>query len=262
MSRSPDAKAASGTLPYADHMGDGIVQVCFTLPLTGVDRVRLAAREVARRMGLARTELVHQQELTEGYTYCIVYGRFEQPIEIETLPVEHSEERPLSEEDVNSYVRDTLGRSIVVVGASTGFDTHSVGIDAMLNVKGFDGHHGLESYETFVTYNLGSQVENEALLARALEVGADALLVSQTVTQQDLHVHNLTELVEMVEAEGVRDRVVLVCGGPRISPELAKELGFDAGFSKGTLPSHLATFLAHAVVTRALGSPVSGGKQA
>src|ERR1700732_3184620 len=81
-----------------------------------------------------------------------------------------------------------LGRRIVVVGASTGSDTHSVGIDAMLNLKGYHGHHGLEGYRCFETHNLGSQVPNSVLVARAIDVGADAILVSQTVTQQNLHV--------------------------------------------------------------------------
>lgn len=49
------------------------------------------------------------------------------------------------------------------------------------------------------------------------------------MTQKDIHIKNLTELVEMLEAEGLRDKVILACGGPRISHELAKELGYDAG---------------------------------
>ncbi len=89
------------------------------------------------------------------------------------------------------------------------------------------------------------------LLAKAIEVNADAILVSQTVTQQNLHVENLTELVEMVEAEGLRSQIVLACGGPRVTNELAKELGFDAGFSKGTYPYHLATFLVRELAARA-----------
>ena len=120
----------------------------------------------------------------------------------------------------------------------------------MLNLKGYHGHHGLEGYRSFETYNLGSQVPNSVLLAKAMEVGADAVLVSQTVTQQNLHVHNLTELVEMVEAEGMRGRMILACGGPRVSNELAKELGYDAGFSKGTEPQHLATFIARELAAR------------
>ena len=143
---------------------------------------------------------------------------------------------------------------IVVVGASTGSDTHSVGIDAMLNLKGYHSHAGLEGYKSFETYNLGSQVANRALLSKAIEVDADVLLVSQTVTQQNLHVHNLTELVEMVEAEGLRGRVILACGGPRVTNELAKELGYDAGFSKGTYPNHLATFIVRELAARTAAS--------
>jgi beta-lysine 5,6-aminomutase beta subunit len=88
------------------------------------------------------------------------------------------------------------------------------------------------------------------LVSRAIELDADAILVSQTVTQQDLHIHNLTELVEIVEAEGWRARLILACGGSRVSNELAKELGFDAGFSRGTYPVHLASFLVREVAER------------
>ena len=70
------------------------------------------------------------------------------------------------------------------------------------------------------------------------------------VTQQDLHIDNLTELVEIVEAESRRSRTILACGGSRVSNELAKELGFDAGFSRGTYPVHLASFLVREVAAR------------
>jgi beta-lysine 5,6-aminomutase beta subunit len=63
-------------------------------------------------------------------------------------------------------------------------------------------------------------------------------------------VQNLTELVEMVEAEGRRRDMILACGGPRVSGELAKELGYDAGFSKGTYPHHLATFIVRELAAR------------
>ena len=61
----------------------------------------------------------------------------------------------------------------------------------------------------------------------------------------DSHVKNLTELVELLEAEGLRDRFLLLMGGARISQELAIELGYDAGFGSGTLPSHVAAFIVH-----------------
>jgi beta-lysine 5,6-aminomutase beta subunit len=201
-------------------------------------------------MGFEDAEVVHYQQLTDGYTYFVMYGRCVHTIDFTTLQDEGFDIEYMTEEEIERFAEEQLGRRIVVVGASTGSDTHSVGIDAMLNLKGYHGHHGLEGYHSFQTYNLGSQVPNSVLLAKAIEVEADAILVSQTVTQQNLHVHNLTELVEMVEAEGQRGRIILACGGPRVSNELAKELGYDAGFSKGTYPHHLATFIVRELAAR------------
>jgi beta-lysine 5,6-aminomutase beta subunit len=125
-----------------------------------------------------------------------------------------------------------------------------VGIDAIMNMKGYAGHFGLERYEMFEAYNLGSQVPNEDFLAKAIELNADALLVSQTVTQKDVHIKNMTELVELMEAEGLRDKMILVCGGPRISHELAKELGYDAGFGMNSYADDVASFIVHEFVKR------------
>ena len=127
---------------------------------------------------------------------------------------------------------------------------HTVGIDAIMNMKGFAGHYGLERYEMFEALNMGSQVTNEEFIAKAIELKADALLVSQTVTQKDIHIKNLTELVEMLEAEGLRDKVILACGGPRISHELAKELGYDAGFGMNTYADDVASFIAQEMARR------------
>src|SRR5580693_4553998 len=237
--------------PYADHLDDGLVQMSFTLPVPYSLAARRAALELAGRMGFAEPEVVHYEQLTEGYTYFVMYGQCTQTIDFSALQGEGFDIEYLTEDEIEHFARTHVGRPIVVVGASTGSDTHSVGIDAMLNLKGYHGHHGLEGYRSFATYNLGSQVPNSTLVAKAIEVGADAILVSQTVTQQNLHVQNLTELAEMIEAEGRRREIVLVCGGPRVTNELAKELGYDAGFSKGTLPHHLASFLVRELVARA-----------
>jgi beta-lysine 5,6-aminomutase beta subunit len=237
--------------PYADHLDDGLVQLSFTLPVPYSLAARRAALELMGGMGFAEPEVVHYEQLTDGYTYFVMYGRCERAVDFAALQGEGFDIEFMNEDEIERFARERFGgRRIVVVGASTGSDTHSVGIDAMLNLKGYHGHHGLEGYRCFETYNLGSQVPNSVLLAKALEVNADAILVSQTVTQQNLHVHNLTELVEMTEAEGVRSRLILACGGPRVTAELAKELGYDAGFSKGTEPQHLATFIVRELAER------------
>jgi beta-lysine 5,6-aminomutase beta subunit len=237
--------------PYADHLDDGIVQMSFTLPVPYSLAARKAALELAGKMGFEQPEVVHYESLTDGYTYFVMFGKCMQTVDFSVLAEEGFDIEYMTEEEIERFAEEHLGRKIVVVGASTGSDTHSVGIDAMLNLKGYHGHHGLEGYRSFQAHNLGSQVPNGTLVAKAIEVGADAILVSQTVTQQNLHIHNLTELVEIVEAEGRRKEMILACGGPRVSNELAKELGYDAGFSKGTEPQHLATFIVRELVARA-----------
>jgi beta-lysine 5,6-aminomutase beta subunit len=236
--------------PYADHLGDGIVQLSFTLPVSHGLAARKAAQELAGKMGLERPEVVHYERLTDGYTYFVMFGSCTHTVDYASLSVEGFDIEYMSEDEIEAFAREHIGRPIVVVGASTGTDTHSVGIDAMLNLKGFHGHHGLEGYRAFDTHNLGSQVPNSVLVAKAIDLDADAILVSQTVTQQNLHISNLTELVEIVEAEGRRKQVILTCGGPRVSNELAKELGYDAGFSKGTYPHHVASFIVRELAAR------------
>jgi beta-lysine 5,6-aminomutase beta subunit len=40
----------------------------------------------------------------------------------------------------------------------------------------------------------------------------------------------------------IRDRFIVIIGGPRISHELAKELGFDAGFGPKKFAEDVASF--------------------
>ncbi|MFX1589146.1 MAG: B12-binding domain-containing protein, partial [Promethearchaeota archaeon] len=143
-----------------------------------------------------------------------------------------------------------LRRKIIILGATTGTDAHTVGIDAIISIKGYAGHKGLESYEMIDTYSMGSQVTNEEFIKKAIEIKADVLLVSQTVTQKNIHLKNLTNLVELLEAETIRDKVILICGGPRISNELAKELGYDAGFGPNTYAETVASYFIKEIVNR------------
>jgi beta-lysine 5,6-aminomutase beta subunit len=254
--RSPERRIDFARVkPYADHLGDGIVQLSFTLPVPYGLAARKAAQELAAKMGLEHPEVVHYQRLTDGYTYFVMFGNCVHTVDYASLSNEGFDIEYLSEDEIEAFARELVGRKIVVVGASTGTDTHSVGIDAMLNLKGFHGHHGLEGYKAFETHNLGSQVPNSVLVAKAIDLEADAILVSQTVTQQNLHIANLTELVEIVEAEGRRKQLILACGGPRVSNELAKELGYDAGFSKGTYPHHVASFIVRELAARMADAP-------
>lgn len=236
--------------PYGDTMNDGMVQVSFTLPIPDDEKGAAAALELAGQMGLSEASVAHHRKLDSRFTFYIIYGSLRFSVDYTRIRVAAMAEHAMPLAATDELIRNELGRKIVVVGASTGSDAHTVGIDAILNRKGFAGHYGLERYEMFETYNLGSQVANEALLQKALQVAADVLLVSQTVTQKDVHILNLTELVELAEAEGVREQLLLICGGARITNELAKELGYDAGFGAGKYADDVATFIAKEMIRR------------
>lgn len=238
--------------PYGDTMNDGKVQISFTLPIEDNEKAVETAKILAKKMGLNDPSVAHHAPLDKEYTFFIVYGNVEHTVDYTSVHVESVDVEVMSMHEVDDYITENIKRKIVVVGASTGTDAHTVGIDAIMNMKGFAGHYGLERYEMIEAYNLGSQVPNDEFIKKAIELKADVMLVSQTVTQKDVHIQNLTELVELMEAEGLRDKVLLIAGGPRISHELAKELGYDAGFGIGKYADDVASFAATELVNRKL----------
>ncbi|MDD3033280.1 MAG: OAM dimerization domain-containing protein [Bacteroidales bacterium] len=236
--------------PYGDTMNDGKVQLSFTLPVpTGAEAIE-AAKQLLKQMGFDNPQVVFYKELTPGYTFFNCYGSTTHTVDYSTIYVPKVESDVMDMHETDQYIKDNIGRQLVIIGASTGTDAHTVGIDAIMNMKGYAGHYGLERYEMIDAYNLGSQVPNEEFIAKAIELKADALLVSQTVTQKDVHIKNLVELVELLEAEGLRSKVILACGGPRISHELAQELGYDAGFGMNTYADDVASYIAQEFVRR------------
>lgn len=236
--------------PYGDTMNDGKTQMSFTLPLPCGDEAIEAAKQLMKKMGFENPQVVFYKELTKGFTFFNCYGSCTHTIDYTTISVPKVETNTMDMHEVDNFIKENIGRPLVVIGASTGTDAHTVGIDAIMNMKGYAGHYGLERYEMIEALNMGSQVTNEDFIAKAIELKADALLVSQTVTQKDVHIKNLVELVEMLEAEGLRDKIILCCGGPRLSHELAKELGYDAGFGMNTYADDVASYIAQEMQKR------------
>jgi beta-lysine 5,6-aminomutase beta subunit len=254
--------------PYGDTTGDGRVQVSFTLPVPGVsaaDRARGegAALQLAGKMGLSPAMVVHTKPIGPDFTFFIVYGRVSHLVDLSAVVVPGREFELLSPAEVNLRIRTALGRKLVVVGATVGTDAHTVGIDAILNVKGHAGEKGLEYYREIRVVNLGAQVAIPDLVARASLERADAVLVSQVVTQRDAHLSNARELAAAFssapEFEGsLRRRPLLVVGGPRFDPSAAADLGVDKVFGRGTTPGEVASYLVHALA----GSPAAAGSAA
>lgn len=236
--------------PYGDTLNDGKVQISLTLPIDLSAKSIEAAKQLAKKMGLIDPSVVHSENVGNGFSFYVVYGSVNVDVEMDDIQVVEIEKTKHTKSDIEEIIRSHFERDIVIIGASTGTDAHTVGIDAIMNMKGFHGHYGLERYHGIEAINLGSQVTNEDFVRLAREKKADVLLVSQTVTQKDVHLKNLIDLVELIEAEGMREDVVLICGGARITHELAKELGYDAGFGPGNYAEDVASFAVEKLIKR------------
>jgi beta-lysine 5,6-aminomutase beta subunit len=234
---------------YGDRKDDGRVQLSFTLPVPPSGRAKEAARRFAEALGLRNVLVATMEQAGTNFSFFVVYGNADVQLDYSEIEVPEVTVPAWGFKEVNHLIHDKLGRKVVVVGACTGSDAHTVGIDAILNMKGYAGDKGLEAYPWLDAFNLGAQVDNAALLARAKEVHADAVLVSQVMTQRDLHIDNSQQLIELARKNGMRDLIFLL-GGPRIDHKLARELGFDAGFGPGTRPSQVASYIVDTLIKR------------
>jgi len=261
---SVPTEAARLIRPYGDTTGDGMVQVSFTLPMPHDRRAEGAALQLAGKMGLEPALLAHATAMGPDFTFFIVYGSVTHLVDPAAVEVREREYPLLSAKAVNAAIRSRLRRKLVVLGACIGTDAHTVGIDAILNIKGFAGQKGLEYYRELRVINLGAQVLVPDLVARARAEQADAVLVSQVVTQRDAHLHNARELSTAFRtAYPTATRPLLIVGGPRFDPAMTAELGVDRIFGRGTTPAEVASFLVHALAPAPLPTlapaPLLGG---
>ncbi len=234
---------------YGDTINDGAVQLSFTLPMENDDIAMEAAKIFVLKHGFESCEIVHSESLSDGFTYFLAYGKTDKYIELDNITVEKLPTQDSMEYDeINEYIEKYIGRKLVIAGACTGTDAHTVCLDAIMNMKGYNHHFGLERYTMIETHNLGAQVPNEELIEFADKVNADAILISQVVTQKDIHIKNMTNFIEILNKEKLRNKFIVVVGGPKINHKLATEIGFDAGFGRGTYAEHVATFIAKQVL--------------
>ena len=249
------AKEKTLIRPYGDRKDDGVVQISFVLPVPASPKAKEAAVQVARKLGLSGVLVSCMEACGEGFSFFVVYGRTQLQIDFDAIEVPVITQRKLPFDALNEAIKRDLGRRIVVVGACIGTDSHTTGIDAIMNMKGFAGDYGLERYAGYRAINLGSQVEPAQLVARAKAENADAILVSKAVTQRDVHKEDARALIEAAKEAGIFEKTIFVFGGPRVDHKLGLELGFDAGFGPGTKPSDVANYIYYRLLERAGRSP-------
>ena len=172
--------------PYGDTIDDGAMQLSFTLPIEWSEAADEAARQLVAKMGFEEVSVAEGRRIASGYSFFVVYARTPVSVDIDAIaaPSASATAATMSMEEVDAFVRERVGRKIRVAGACIGTDAHTVGIDAILNMKGYRGDYGLERYREFEAFNLGSQISVEELVRFAKEHDIDAILASQVVTQR------------------------------------------------------------------------------
>lgn len=241
--------------PYGDRKDDGVIQLSFVLPVPASEKAKEAAAAVAKKLGLSHVLVSAMERAGEDYSFFVVYGRTHMQLDYNAIEVPVVLHRKHGFDELNECIKRDIARRVVVVGACIGTDSHTTGIDAIMNMKGFAGDYGLERYPQLRAINMGSQVEPAALVARAKAEQADAVLVSKVVTQRDVHKEDARALIDLAKQEGIFEKTIFLFGGPRVDHKTALELGFDAGFGPGTKPSDVANYIYYRLLERAGKAP-------
>ena len=122
-----------------------------------------AARQMGHAMNLDEVSSVHMSDLGQGFSFHVLYGRLQKTVDASRITVPKVSTPTMTYYEVNDYIKKTHQRKLRVVGACTGTDAHTVGLDAIMNMKGFAGEYGLERYKEIETWNLGSQVSGSCI---------------------------------------------------------------------------------------------------
>lgn len=249
--RHPEKPPEGVIKMYGDQENDGFVQLSFTLPVRKCDEARVAAQMFAEKMGLKNVSVLHMESMDDHFTFFVVYAQSDVELDLSEVHVPKLEYPQYSFDETNHMLRENLKHKVVVLGACIGTDAHTVGIDAIFNMKGYLGDYGLERYPMFEAINLRAQIDTQELVRLVLEKKADAVLVSRVVTQRDSHIVELKKFLDELEKEvDVPKHLIKICGGPRITHQQAIEMGYDAGFGAGTMPSQVASYIATEIIRR------------
>lgn len=220
--------------PEVERYADGTVLLEVFLPVAE-NIAEAAGLEIAKKMNMENPEIIHKQVMhpVEG-TFLEIKGKVEFDIDPQTLVIPEKA-KILSAEEIRA---DIKRKPLKIVAATVGEDEHSVGLREIIDIK----HGGLEGFGVECHY-LGTYMPIEKLVNAAIEIGAEAILISTIITHGDIHKTNMKKLHNYCIEKGIRKKVVLVAGGTQVTDAAAKECGLDKGFGRGTKGIHVASFL-------------------
>ena len=234
LEETKETRETTNIKPEVEWAGDGYVMMNMFLP-TSRRVAEFAAIKMAKQMGLEDVEVIHKEEMhpAEG-TRIELKGKVAFTIDTDSLVIP-PEPKIMSDDEIRLAIDEN---PIRIVAGTVGEDEHSVGLREIIDIK----HGGIEKYGVEVHY-LGTSVQLEKLIDSVIELNADAILASTIISHDDLHYKSMKRLHELAIEKGIRDDIMIVCGGTQVTPEIAVEQGIDAGFGRGTKGSHVASFM-------------------
>lgn len=103
---------------------------------------------------------------------------------------------------------------VAVIGTVKG-DLHDIGknlVAMMLKGAGFEVH------------DIGIDVEADAFVEKAEEVGADVICMSALLTTT---MPNMKDVIDALEAKGLRDKYIVMVGGAPVNESFSEQIGAD-----------------------------------
>lgn len=76
----------------------------------------------------------------------------------------------------------------------------------------------------FEVYDIGIDVDSQAFIDKAEEVGADVIAMSALLTTT---MPNMKTVIEMLEEQGVREKYIVMVGGAPVNESFAEQIGAD-----------------------------------
>lgn len=220
--------------PEMEWMADGTIMLNMFIPANR--RISEAvAVEIGKKLGLLEPEVINREVMQEAEgTRIELKGKVDFDIDIAKLVIP-PEPHVLSDDEIRD---DISQRPMKIVCATVGEDEHSVGLREIIDIK----HGGIERFGIEVEY-LGTSCPVEKLVDAAVELKADAILASTIISHDNIHYKNMKRIHELAVEKGIRDQVMIVCGGTQVIPEEAAKTGVDVGFGRNSHGIDVATFL-------------------
>lgn len=253
-----------GIRPCGHHLEDGIVQVCFTLPLTCNEQAQKAALAYARRMGLVDAHVTWMEGIGADFTYFILYGKSQYTLDPAELRSRTGDIRPVAEKvsELDREYRERLGRRAILLACMDGTEENEIGFEALVSLKGVSGEIGLEGYSTFVLRRAQGFDSVDAIVEAAVNTKADALIVCEPNRGWGSGEKALKELArKLKKSKDLPGWFVLSCwrGDPGRAGTAVS--GYDLSFGRGVQPSRIADQIVHTLDRKGFNDEIKRQKE-